>query len=171
MKTGFSINARAVSRRACASLKPSLYSMDKISFLHRPRLRRVVHTFLLLTSLIFLASTTIYAQGTDVSSAGQPRRNFAAKDTARSAAPQLKRLMGLRGGPFSEGSRISLSSDQPLNDYSAYRSGERFYLVIPHATAENLQSKVSGPGFTDAQVEQRGDETLLSFRLETGATA
>lgn len=173
MEKGFLIDDRAVRRKARTPLRSSLYSMNKISLAHhaRPAMRRVAHTFLLLTSLISLAGATVYAQGTDVSSAGQPRQNFASKSTARSTVPQLKRLMGLRSSTSSEGSRISLSSDQPLNDYSAYRSDERFYLIIPHATAENLQSNVSGPGFTDAQVEQRGDETLVSFRLEKGANA
>jgi hypothetical protein len=155
-------------------LEQPLSSMNKTSFFlrARPRRRRIVHTSLLLTSLISLAGATVCAQGTDVSrSASQPHQNFAAKSTARTALPQVKRLMGMRSGPFSEGSRISLSSDQPLNDYSAYRSGERFYIVIPHATSEMLQANVSGPGFTDARVLQRGDETLISFRLETGATA
>ena len=175
MEKGFSNEVCAVSfGTAGASLRQLLYSMDKTSFFLRTgsRLRRIVYTFLLLASSISLASATVYAQSTDVSrSTGQPRQNFAAKSTARTALPQLKRLMGLRSGLVSEGSRISLSSDQPLNDYSAYRSGERFFIVIPHATAETLQTNVSGPGFTDARVEQRGDETLVSFRLESGATA
>ncbi|MBA3806345.1 MAG: hypothetical protein H0X14_11625, partial [Acidobacteria bacterium] len=135
----------------------------------RRALRVVQVSFLFL--LIVLASTSGYAQREQISSTTRPRESFAKKAGARAGVPPVKRLMGLRSGPVSEGSRISVASDQPLNDYSAYRSGERFYIVIPHATAENLQADVSGPGFTDARVEQRNDETVLSFRLETGGSA
>lgn len=69
----------------------------------------------------------------------------------------------------SEGSRVSLSSDQSLNDYEAYRSGNRFYVRIPRT---NLSSQAArGRGFDDVNVQNNGDSTVLSFRLQPGATA
>src|ERR1700738_1426897 len=37
----------------------------------------------------------------------------------------------LRSTDSPEGSRVALSSDQSLNDYEAYRRGDRFYIKIP----------------------------------------
>jgi hypothetical protein len=113
------------------------------------------------------ASANLYAQGEQLSRTGQPRQNFA----ARKGSPQLKRLMLLSSSLVAEGSRVRIASDQALNDYSAYRNGERFYLVIPNASAEPPQSKLSGPGFTDAQIEQRGADCVISFGLQPGASA
>jgi hypothetical protein len=79
--------------------------------------------------------------------------------------------MGLRRSLIAEGSRVQVVSDLPLSDYSAYRDGDRFNVLIPEASAEYLQSELSGPGFTDVRVEQRGDDCLLSFGLQRGASA
>ncbi len=172
MGNGFTLGANAVSGPGVARTQSSLSSMgEPLSFLSSHRALRAVHTSFLLGILILLASTTGYAQREQISSTTLPRESYAAKASARAGMPPVKRLMGLRSALASEGSRISVASDQPLNDYSAYRDGERFYIVIPHATAEDLQTGVSGPGFTDARVEQRNNETVLSFRLETGGSA
>jgi hypothetical protein len=144
-----------------------------LSFRSTRRVLRAVRASLVLTTLTLLAISTSYAQTEQLSSTRRPRQsNVAVKAAGRAGLqPQIKRLMGLRSGLIGEGSRISVASDQPLSDYSAYRSNERFYIIIPHANASSLQSNVSGPGFTDAQIEQRGDDVLISFRLETGASA
>ncbi|HEX8136725.1 MAG TPA: DUF5916 domain-containing protein [Pyrinomonadaceae bacterium] len=97
----------------------------------------------------------------------KPRRT----DASHQSAKQLKRLMGLRRSLIAEGSRVQVVSDLPLSDYSAYRDGDRFNVLIPEASAEYLQSELSGPGFTDVRVEQRGDDCLLSFGLQRGASA
>jgi hypothetical protein len=128
-----------------------------------------LRAFLILAAITLAASLTIHAQSEQVSNAGQPRRNNFAPRAARPA--QLKRLMALRSTPIAEGSRVRIASDQALNDYSAYRNGDRFYVVLPNASGESLQSNLSAPGFVDARIEQRGDDCVISFGLEPGASA
>ncbi len=67
------------------------------------------------------------------------------------------------------GSSVTIRSDTPLNDYSAYRSGDRFYVVIPKANANALPKGASGRGFSDMQVQQRGNDVVLSYRLQPGS--
>jgi hypothetical protein len=128
---------------------------------------RAFQAFLIFTAAVFTATVSVYAQGEQLSSTSLPRQSYA----ERAGRPQTKRLMSVRSSVVAAGSRVTVVSDLPLSDYSAYRNGERFFVVIPYATAEHLQSELSGPGFTDAQVLQRGDECVLSFLLETGASA
>ena len=66
---------------------------------------------------------------------------------------------------------MMLISDGPLNDYIAYRNGDRFYVVIPQAEMSALQTALKGDGFTDAKVEKHGADVVLSFVLRPGATA
>ena len=68
------------------------------------------------------------------------------------------------------GSRVTITSDGALNDYSAYRSGDRFYVVIPQANAKGVGG-VRGRGFEGAQVQRRGQDVVLSFKLQPGASA
>jgi hypothetical protein len=80
------------------------------------------------------------------------------------------RISPLRASDTPEGSRVIITSDGVLNDYTAYRSGDRYYVVIPQAEAP-AQGGLSGRGFTDAQVTQRGDDVVISFRLLPGTRA
>jgi HEAT repeat protein len=68
------------------------------------------------------------------------------------------------------GSKVTIASDAALNDYSAYRSGDRFYVVIPQANAK-VGGGVRGRGFEGAQVQRRGQDVVLSFKLQPGASA
>jgi hypothetical protein len=76
----------------------------------------------------------------------------------------------LRSSDTSEGSRVALSSDQSLNDYEAYRRGDRFYVKIPGADVSRADA-VRGKGFADVKAQRTGDSTVVSFRLQPGATA
>src|SRR5688572_24499643 len=73
---------------------------------------------------------------------------------------QKKNITPIRSGETSEGSRITITSDAPLNDYSAYRSGDRYYVVIPEANAPRAQGGLRGRGFEDVQVQKRGDDAV-----------
>lgn len=86
-------------------------------------------------------------------------------------APQKKRLAPLRSSDAAEGSRVTITSDGVLNQYSAYRSGDRFYVVIPKADSPGMQSSMRGRGYEDVKVQRKGDDTVLSFRLQPGAKA
>ncbi len=82
-----------------------------------------------------------------------------------------KNLTRMSASETPEGSSITIVSDSALNDYSAYRSGERFYVLIPGADASRVVSGLRGRGFTDVRAQKRGNDVLLSFRLLAGATA
>jgi hypothetical protein len=70
-----------------------------------------------------------------------------------------------------EGSMATITSDAPLDDYMAYRSGNRYYVVIPQANAPALPGNIRGRGFDDVRVEKRGNDAVLSFRLKPGTSA
>jgi hypothetical protein len=76
----------------------------------------------------------------------------------------------LRASDSPDGSRVSLSSDQSLNNYEAYRRGDRFYVRIPGSDVPRAES-IRGRGFSDVKVQRTGDSTVVSFRLQPGATA
>jgi len=76
----------------------------------------------------------------------------------------------LHSSDSSEGSRVAITSDQSLNNYEAYRRGDRFYVKIPGADVPRAES-ARGRGFADVKSQRSGDNTVLSFRLEPGASA
>src|SRR3977135_1005089 len=76
----------------------------------------------------------------------------------------------LRSSDSPEGSRVALSSDQSLNDYEAYRRGDRFYIKIPASEVPRAEA-LRGRGFSDVKVQRSGDSTVISFRLPPGASA
>jgi hypothetical protein len=101
-----------------------------------------------------------------------PERTRAQQQSnANSAAPKTrsKRLAPLRTSETPDGSRVTITSDGELNDYSAYRSGDRFIVVVPGA--EGAGGGAKGRGFEGAQVERRGKDLVYTFKLQPGATA
>src|SRR5437773_1465661 len=76
----------------------------------------------------------------------------------------------LHSSDSQEGSRVAISSDRSLNNYEAYRRGDRFYVKIPAADVPRAEA-VRGRGFADVTAQRGGNSTLLSFRLQPGATA
>ena len=79
-----------------------------------------------------------------------------------------RRVIVGRGSDNASGSRTTITADDSLNDYSAYRSGDRFYVVLPKSAAGAV-SKGSGKGYTDVQVQQRGDSVVVSYKVQPGA--
>ncbi|HYJ45071.1 MAG TPA: hypothetical protein VEV81_00560, partial [Pyrinomonadaceae bacterium] len=103
-----------------------------------------------------------------------PQRAVVAANSALAAASrtsQPARLAGLRTSDSTEGSRVTITSDVTLTEFRAYTEGNRFFLLIPYSTAPVIQNGLSGRGFTDATAERRGEDVLLSFGLEEGASA
>jgi Domain of unknown function (DUF5916)/Carbohydrate family 9 binding domain-like len=86
-------------------------------------------------------------------------------------APQLRRIATLRSSEMAEGSRVTITSDASLDDYTAYRSLDRFHVVIPHAQLSSAINNLRGRGFNGLQIERRGADVDLSFSLQPGATA
>lgn len=92
----------------------------------------------------------------------------AQKPPAQTAGTQRKSITPLRSSESAEGSRVMITSDAPLNDYRAYRSGDRFYVVVPKADAPRAQSGMRGKGFEDVQVGKKDNDAVLSFRVPPG---
>ena len=82
-----------------------------------------------------------------------------------------KRITSIQVGEVSEGSRVTVVSDSALNDYEAFRRGDRFYVRIPLAEFTSGQPHFRGDGFEDVQVQKVGDGVVVSFKLQPGATA
>lgn len=101
--------------------------------------------------------------------AAQSRVN---KPSAQSSSSSGNRqhVATLHSSDSPEGSRVALSSDQSLNDYEAYRRGDRFYVKIPAAGVPRTEA-LRGRGFADVKAQRSGDSTVVSFRLQPGATA
>jgi hypothetical protein len=81
-----------------------------------------------------------------------------------------QRVTTLRSSDSPEGSRVAINSDQSLSDYEAYRRGDRFYVKIPAADVPRAET-TRGRGFADVKVQRGADSTVISFRLQPGATA
>lgn len=79
-------------------------------------------------------------------------------------------VVTLRSSDTAEGSRVTISSDQSLSDYEAYRRGDRFYIKLPTADVPRAEA-TRGRGFADVKVQRGADSTVISFRLQPGVTA
>jgi hypothetical protein len=82
-----------------------------------------------------------------------------------------KRITALQLGDAAEGARVTIVSDSALNDYEAFRRGDRFYVRIPLADFISIPPSFRADGFEDVQVQKVGDSLLISFRLQPGASA
>jgi hypothetical protein len=102
--------------------------------------------------------------------AAQSRIIKAPSQTNSGNSSKRQHVATLRSSDSPEGSRVALSSDQSLNDYEAYRRGDRFYVKIPAADVPRAEA-IRGRGFADVKAQRRGDSTIVSFRLQPGATA
>lgn len=85
-------------------------------------------------------------------------------------SPKRQRVATLRASDSAEGSRVALTADQSLNDYEAYRRGDRFYVRIPPTEVPRPEA-VRGRAFGDVKVQRGANDTVVSFRLQPGATA
>jgi TolA-binding protein len=81
-----------------------------------------------------------------------------------------RRIVPLRLTDAPEGASIIIASDAPLDDYTSRIDGDSFYILIPHSQASVSRAQITGRGFSSAQIEQRDDDVLLSFRLQIGAS-
>ncbi|HUS09756.1 MAG TPA: hypothetical protein VMZ30_04745 [Pyrinomonadaceae bacterium] len=91
-----------------------------------------------------------------------------------SSFAQLKtqrRITGLQLGAAAEGSRVTVVSDSALNDYEAFRRSDRFYVKIPLADFMSAPPRFRADGFENVKVQKAGDSTIVSFKLQPGATA
>jgi HEAT repeat protein len=116
-------------------------------------------------ALIFLAALYSFAglrAGAQKATAGT---------TPAAQKSQQKKITPVSATATPEGSRITITSDGALSDYSAYRSGDRYYVLIPEVDASRLVNGLRGRGFEDVRMQKRGNDVLVSFRLLAGAAA
>src|SRR5438876_2961718 len=103
-----------------------------------------------------------------ITARAQTNRNSKAQP---SSAISQKHSATIRASDSSEGSRVSIFSDSTLDDYEAYRRGDRFYVKLPAVGVSQAQAKIHARGFEDVNVQKSGSNTLLSFHLQPGTTA
>jgi HEAT repeat protein len=115
----------------------------------------------LLAALTFFSAAALFGPA----ASAQRGKN---DNSSQKGGSSSRRVFVGRGSETSSGSRVTIKSDDPLNDYSAYRSGDRFYVVLPKSAAGAI-SKGSGKGYTDVQVQQRGDSVVVSYKVQPGA--
>lgn len=120
-----------------------------------------------------LSAFVLFAGTLTASAQTLPQRAVVAASSALAspARPQPKRLAALRSSDAPEGSRVLITSDATLSDYEAYTEGRRFNVLLVNAIEPKIQNELRGRGFTDAKIEARGSDVLLSFGLEDGASA
>ena len=109
------------------------------------------------------------AQSTNVNDEGkspQTKGNSADTDRPSTTFGRPKNITPLQVSD----SRVIIRSDEPLNDYSAYRSGDHYYVVIPKANVPSTQS-MRGRGYDDIRVQKRGSDAVISFKLQPGTSA
>jgi hypothetical protein len=72
---------------------------------------------------------------------------------------------------MSSDERVSIETSARISNYSMYFRAGRFYLVLPHTTLQVFHDALQGQAFSDAVVEKRGSDLLLSFALRPGTSA
>lgn len=130
-------------------------------------------------ALTLLLAFAVFASFMLIKAGAQGRRSQIQQNTASSNSPQQvrrKSIASVRNFDTSDGSRVSITSDVPLNDYAAYLSGNRYYVVIPDADiitrdVQSLQNSLRGQGFQDVRIERKGNDIVLSFGLRPGMRA
>lgn len=130
-----------------------------MSTMNRPPRSASIFSSILRGGVVFLLVASIAAQSRII----RPSQT----NTNSAKRPHVATL---RASDSSEGSRVAISSDQSLNDYEAYRRGDRFYVKIPAADVPRAEA-IRGRGFADVKAQRTGDSTIVSFRLQPGATA
>ena len=109
---------------------------------------------------VFLLAGSVSAQSRIIRPAAQDNNN----------SNKRTHVATLKSSDSTEGSRVAINSDQSLNNYEAYRRGDRFYVKIPAADVPRAEA-TRGRGFADVKAQRSGDSTVVSFRLQPGATA
>jgi len=131
---------------------------------------RIAGALLAALCLALFAPARADAQSAQAATAARALRADLPGATAARRLP--KRLLVLRAGDDgAEGSRVTISSDSPLDDCDSSREGERLYVRIPWAVAADTRRlSAEGRFYKSARVEERGDEVLVTFGLREGAS-
>jgi hypothetical protein len=83
----------------------------------------------------------------------------------------LKQITSVWTATSADGARVKIDADVPLNDYEAYRRGDRYYVRVPMSNLPSKSGSLLGRGFDDGRIQRYGDGVLFSFHLSPGTTA
>ena len=117
--------------------------------------------------MVVVAAVAISWHGALPAAKAQANRN----SKALPPASAQKHAATLRASDSAEGSRVSISADASLDEYEAYRRGDRFYVKLPSTDVSQAQANLKARGFQDVTVQKSGANTVLSFHLQPGTTA
>src|ERR1041384_4062927 len=99
---------------------------------------------------------------------GYATRRVLAHSPNKSVSRPHKATLRVSDSP--DACRVVVTADRPLNNYEAYRRGDRFYVKIP-TTSVPAADTIRGQAFSDVRVEQSPGGTIISFRLHADASA
>jgi len=135
------------------------------------KLSRVTGALLAALCLAFSAVPRAYAQESrDASAAYALRADLPETSNVAARRSLPKRLVLLRAGGDPEGSRVTISSDSPLDDCESSREGDDYTVRIPWAVAADARGvSTAGRFYQSARVEEQGDAVLVTFTLREGA--
>ena len=85
-----------------------------------------------------------------------------------SPASTAKQVAGVRSKDTAGGTVVTITSDELLSDYGAYRNGDTYRVLIPTVSLALNNIHVEGTSFSDAKVEAVGTNLAFSFRLKNG---
>ncbi|HEX7314004.1 MAG TPA: hypothetical protein VF297_08780 [Pyrinomonadaceae bacterium] len=134
------------------------------------KLPRATGVVLAALSLALLPAARAGAQVTAGLSLGSADANASGGASSRRLP---KRLVLLRaGGGEAGGTRVTISSDSPLDDCESSRDGDNYTVRIPWAVAAGAaRLRAEGQFYKSALVEERDDAVLVTFALREGASA
>src|SRR3954453_11893164 len=98
---------------------------------------------------VFISATFAVLLQLPIANAQQKPRQQQSQNQNSSDQGSKKSLTAARGSDGSDGSRVSLTSNSALSDYSAYRSGNRFYVIIPNSKVPVIKGALKGKGYED----------------------
>ena len=90
---------------------------------------------------------------------------------ASAQSNKARRVVSMKANDSREGAKVTVVADVALNDYEAFRRGDRFSVKLPASEFASAQPNFRGNGFEDVQVQRSGANVLISFKLQPGATA
>ncbi|HET6891335.1 MAG TPA: hypothetical protein VFH31_09555 [Pyrinomonadaceae bacterium] len=121
--------------------------------------RRTTVKTILAVAVVVLASQLAMAQSQNDQS-----------QSVSSGSVSAKQVSAVRSKDTSNGTLVTITSDEMLSDYGAYRNGDNFLILIPQVSLALNNVHVEGTAFADAKVEARGTNLAFSFRLKNGVT-
>src|SRR5918912_1332123 len=104
-----------------------------------------------LPTLVLAALSIILSVAGDARPRSLPgsRHLIAGSTKTASIAPGQRRSVTLRHSSTADGTRLTFTADQLLDDYDTYVEEDRFYVLIPQANLISAKNAPTGRGFAD----------------------